>query len=121
MTKDDHHEYEIFMRRALELASHGKGHVSPNPLVGCVIVHEGKIIGEGWHKQYGGPHAEVNAVAAVADKTLLGSSTVFVTLEPCSHFGKTPPCADLLIAEKVQKVVVANLDTNPLVSGEGIR
>lgn len=121
MTKDDHHEYETFMRRALTLASHGKGLVSPNPLVGCVIVHEGKIIGEGWHKHYGGPHAEVNAVANVADKTLLNKSTVFVTLEPCSHFGKTPPCADLLIAEKVQKVVVANLDTNPLVSGEGIR
>jgi len=121
MTKEDHHEYEIFMRRALELASRGKGMVSPNPLVGCVIVHQGKIIGEGWHKQYGGPHAEVNAVAAVEDKTLLSMSTIFVTLEPCSHFGKTPPCADLLIREKVQKVVIANLDTNPLVAGEGIR
>lgn len=112
---------EIFMQRALELATLGRGHVSPNPLVGCVIVHEGVIIGEGWHKKYGEAHAEVNAVHDVADKTLLPHSTVYVTLEPCSHFGKTPPCADMLIAEKVKKVVIANLDSNPLVAGGGMK
>lgn len=121
MAKHDHHEDELFMRRALELAQRGTGYVSPNPLVGCVIVHDNRMIGEGWHKQYGGPHAEVNAVESVADKTLLPQSTVYVTLEPCSHFGKTPPCADMLIREKVKRVVIANLDTNPLVGGEGIR
>ncbi|RAW03506.1 bifunctional diaminohydroxyphosphoribosylaminopyrimidine deaminase/5-amino-6-(5-phosphoribosylamino)uracil reductase RibD [Pseudochryseolinea flava] len=109
------------MRRALELAGRGRGKVSPNPLVGCVIVHDGRIIGEGWHQQYGGPHAEVNAIASVQEKALLTTSTAYVTLEPCSHFGKTPPCADLLIREKIQKVVIANVDINPLVSGAGIR
>lgn len=121
MTKHDHHTDELFMRRALELAQLGKGQVSPNPLVGCVIVHDNRIIGEGWHQQYGGPHAEVNAVNTVKDKSLLKKSTVYVTLEPCSHFGKTPPCADLLIREGVKKVVVSNMDTNPLVGGEGIK
>jgi len=121
MAKHDHHTDELFMRRALELAQLGRGKVSPNPLVGCVIVHNNQIIGEGWHQQYGGPHAEVNAVHAVADKSLLKESTVYVTLEPCSHFGKTPPCSDMLIREAVKKVVVANLDTNPLVGGEGIK
>lgn len=121
MLKHDHHTDELFMRRALELALLGQGSVSPNPLVGCVIVHDNRIIGEGWHKVYGGPHAEVNAVNTVQDRSLLPSSTVYVTLEPCSHFGKTPPCADMLIREKVQKVVIANLDTNPLVGGEGIK
>lgn len=109
------------MQRALELATLGRGHVSPNPLVGSVIVHEGKIIGEGWHRKYGEAHAEVNAVNSVDDKSLLPESTVYVNLEPCSHFGKTPPCADMLIRHKVKKVVVANLDSNPLVSGEGVK
>lgn len=121
MLKHDHHTDEFFMLRALELAHLGTGHVSPNPLVGSVIVHNGKIIGEGWHKKYGEAHAEVNAIASVDDKNLLIESTVYVTLEPCSHFGKTPPCADLLIQHQVKKVFVANLDTNPLVSGNGIR
>lgn len=120
MTKHDHHVDEFFMQRALELAVLGAGRVSPNPLVGSVIVHEGKIIGEGWHQQYGGPHAEVNAVNSVLDKTLLKHSTVYVTLEPCSHFGKTPPCSDMLIGHGVKKVVVANVDTNPVVNGEGL-
>jgi diaminohydroxyphosphoribosylaminopyrimidine deaminase / 5-amino-6-(5-phosphoribosylamino)uracil reductase len=120
MTKHDHHTDEIFMQRAMELALLGSGHVSPNPLVGCLIVNNGKIIGEGWHQQYGGPHAEVNAINAVADKNLLRESTVYVTLEPCSHYGKTPPCADMLINHTVKKVVVANVDPNPLVNGEGI-
>src|SRR5690242_15717701 len=121
MHKHDHHMDELFMQRAMELAVLGRGKVSPNPLVGCVIAHNGKIIGEGWHKKYGESHAEVNAVASVVDKSLLGESTVYVNLEPCSHFGKTPPCADLLIEHKVKKVVIANVDTNPLVGGKGIK
>ncbi|MGA0557557.1 bifunctional diaminohydroxyphosphoribosylaminopyrimidine deaminase/5-amino-6-(5-phosphoribosylamino)uracil reductase RibD [Larkinella sp. VNQ87] len=108
------------MSRALQLACLGRGHVSPNPLVGCVIVYQNRIIGEGWHRQYGGPHAEVNAIRSVADEALLPESTVYVTLEPCSHFGKTPPCADLLIEKRVKKVVVCNDDPNPLVAGRGL-
>ncbi|MBX2897236.1 MAG: bifunctional diaminohydroxyphosphoribosylaminopyrimidine deaminase/5-amino-6-(5-phosphoribosylamino)uracil reductase RibD [Cyclobacteriaceae bacterium] len=111
---------ELYMLRCLELARLGTGSVSPNPLVGCVIVKNEKIIGEGWHRQYGGPHAEVNAVNCVADKSQLAGSTVYVNLEPCSHFGKTPPCADLLISHKVGKVVIANTDTNTLVAGKGL-
>jgi diaminohydroxyphosphoribosylaminopyrimidine deaminase/5-amino-6-(5-phosphoribosylamino)uracil reductase len=121
MIKHDHHIDEVFMRRSLELAELGRGSVSPNPLVGSVIVHNSKIIGEGWHKKFGEPHAEVNAVNSVMDKNLLKESTVYVNLEPCSHMGKTPPCADMLIANGVQKVVIANLDSNPLVAGEGVR
>lgn len=113
--------HELFMQRALELAKLGIGQVSPNPRVGCVIVHQGKIIGEGWHKKFGEAHAEVNAVASVVDKSLLKESTVYVNLEPCSHTGKTPPCADLLIKYNVKKVVIANADTNPLVGGNGIK
>ena len=121
MIKHDHHADELFMRRAFELAAQGVGNVSPNPLVGSVVVNDGKIIGEGWHQKYGEAHAEVNAIASVKDKSLLKESTVYVTLEPCSHFGKTPPCADLLIEHQVKKVVIANLDTNPLVGGNGIK
>jgi diaminohydroxyphosphoribosylaminopyrimidine deaminase/5-amino-6-(5-phosphoribosylamino)uracil reductase len=91
---------ELFMRRALDLAHRGTGYARPNPLVGCVVTHQGRIIGEGYHQCYGGPHAEVNALAAVTDQSLLKRSRVYVTLEPCAHHGKTPPCADLLI-EKV--------------------
>ncbi|WP_299758885.1 bifunctional diaminohydroxyphosphoribosylaminopyrimidine deaminase/5-amino-6-(5-phosphoribosylamino)uracil reductase RibD [uncultured Pontibacter sp.] len=112
---------EKYMRRALELAQLGSGYTSPNPMVGCVVVHEGQIIGEGWHKQYGGSHAEVNAIAAVEDKSLLPKSRVYVTLEPCSHYGKTPPCADLLISHGVKDVVICNTDPNPLVAGRGIK
>jgi diaminohydroxyphosphoribosylaminopyrimidine deaminase / 5-amino-6-(5-phosphoribosylamino)uracil reductase len=112
---------ELFMKRALELAQLGAGHVSPNPLVGCVIVHNDKIIGEGWHQKYGEPHAEVNAVNSVNDKSLLRESTVYVNLEPCTHFGKTPPCADMLIAYNLKRVVIANQDSNPMVSGKGIK
>ncbi len=119
--KADHRQDELFMRRAMQLALLGKGKVSPNPLVGCVIVTDGVIIGEGWHREYGGPHAEVNAINDVSDKTLLTRSTVYVSLEPCSHFGKTPPCADLLISHRAKKVVVANLDSNPLVAGTGVK
>ena len=108
------------MQRALQLARLGAGTVSPNPMVGCVIVHEGKIIGEGYHQKYGDAHAEVNAVNAVSDKSLLSESDIYVTLEPCSHFGKTPPCADLLIKHQVKKVIICNNDPNPLVAGQGI-
>lgn len=109
------------MKRALELARLGVGHVSPNPLVGCVIVHNGLIIGEGWHQKYGEAHAEVNAIESVQDKSVLKDSIVYVNLEPCSHTGKTPPCADLLIKHAVKKVVVSNLDSNPLVAGNGVK
>lgn len=107
------------MARAMELASHGRGLVSPNPLVGCVIVHDGKIIGEGWHQRHGEPHAEVNAINAVADKDLLRDSTMYVTLEPCTHHGRTPPCTDLILGHGIRSVVIANLDSNPNVSGMG--
>jgi diaminohydroxyphosphoribosylaminopyrimidine deaminase / 5-amino-6-(5-phosphoribosylamino)uracil reductase len=120
MTRPTHTD-ELFMQRAFELSLLGRGYVSPNPLVGCVVVHDNKIIGEGWHRKYGEAHAEVNALASVQDKSLLAQSTVYVTLEPCSHFGKTPPCADLLVSNKVKRVVVANLDSNPLVAGQGIK
>lgn len=108
------------MQRGLQLAKLGAGQVSPNPMVGCVIVHQGKIIGEGYHQKYGEAHAEVNAINSVLDKSLLSESIVYVTLEPCSHFGKTPPCADLLIKNKVKKVIICNHDPNPLVAGKGI-
>ena len=109
------------MHRALELAENGIGQVSPNPMVGCVVVYQGKIIGEGWHRKYGQGHAEVNAIASVADKSLLKESTVYVSLEPCSHHGKTPPCASLLVKHQVKEVVICNTDPNPLVAGGGIR
>ena len=99
----------------------GVGYVSPNPLVGCVIVHDGKIMGESWHQQYGQSHAEVNAIEAVVDKSSLKESTLYVNLEPCSHFGKTPPCADLIIKHHIKKVVIANTDPNPLVNGNGLK
>lgn len=108
------------MLRALQLAEIGRGQVSPNPMVGCVIVHNDQIIGEGWHQKYGNWHAEVNAVNSVQDPSKLSESTVYVTLEPCSHFGKTPPCADLLVQHRVKKVVICNDDPFPLVAGKGI-
>lgn len=112
---------EIYMQRALQLASLGMGKVAPNPMVGCVIVYDDTIIGEGWHKEYGKAHAEVNAIDSVSNQDLLPKSTLYVTLEPCSHFGKTPPCADLLISKKVSKVIIACTDSNPLVAGKGIK
>lgn len=113
---------ERYMRRCLKLASRGKGRVEPNPMVGCVIVHRGKVIGEGYHEYFGGPHAEVNAIKSVKknDMSLLSESTLYVNLEPCSHFGKTPPCADLLMKYGIERVVVGALDPNPLVAGKGI-
>lgn len=111
------------MARALQLARAGRGHVSPNPMVGAVIVSaDGRIIGEGWHRRFGQGHAEVNAVASVAedDRPLLHSATIYVTLEPCSHYGKTPPCAKLLIDCGIGRVVIASGDPNPKVSGRGV-
>ncbi len=109
-----------FMRRALELAQLGRTSVSPNPMVGCVIVHNEKIIGEGYHQFYGKSHAEVNAINSVEDKSLLPESTVYVTLEPCAHYGKTPPCSDLLIEKNVNKVVIACQDPFSRVDGKGV-
>jgi diaminohydroxyphosphoribosylaminopyrimidine deaminase / 5-amino-6-(5-phosphoribosylamino)uracil reductase len=120
MKDQHHHPSGVFMQRAMDLALLGLGSVSPNPLVGCVIVVDNKIIGEGYHRKYGEAHAEVNAVNTVADKTMLSRATVYVNLEPCSHYGKTPPCADLLAKHNVKKVVIANVDSNPLVGGKGI-
>lgn len=114
-------KHEDYMRRALELAEMGRGRVSPNPMVGCVIAREDQIIGEGYHQQYGKAHAEVNAVQAVENKELLEGATVYVTLEPCAHYGKTPPCANLLVEKRVGKVFIAAFDTNPLVGGKGIQ
>lgn len=108
------------MQRCLELAVKGLGNVAPNPMVGCVIVCDGEIVAEGYHEFYGGPHAEPNAIKQVGD-AILKKSTLYVTLEPCSHHGKTPPCADLIINKGVKKVVIGNLDSNPLVSGRGIQ
>lgn len=113
----------IYMARALELARHGSLHAHPNPRVGCVIVApDGRIIGEGWHRRCGGPHAEVNAVNSVAesDREFLPESTVYVTLEPCAHYGKTPPCAEMLARLGVRRVVVAMRDPFPKVDGRGI-
>ncbi|OFX57656.1 MAG: riboflavin biosynthesis protein RibD, partial [Bacteroidetes bacterium GWB2_41_8] len=109
-----------FMQRCLELAAKAEGLTYPNPMVGAVIVHEGKIIGEGFHLKAGTPHAEVNAINSVSDKSLLTSSTLYVNLEPCSHFGKTPPCADMIISNSVPRVVIGTTDTSERVSGKGI-
>ena len=111
---------EFFMNRCLELASKGLERVSPNPMVGSVIVYENKIIGEGYHKEYGKEHAEVNAIASVKDKSLLKDSTLYVNLEPCAHFGKTPPCSNLIIEHKIPKVVIGCVDTFSDVNGKGI-
>ncbi len=108
------------MRRALQLAARGQGSVAPNPMVGCVIVQDEQIIAEGWHQRYGEAHAERNAVNQLEDTGRLPGSTVYVTLEPCSHYGKTPPCADLLVEHRVGRVVISNRDPNPLVNGKGI-
>ena len=109
-----------YIQRCIELAKNGEGLVSPNPMVGAVIVRNGKIIGEGWHKQAGLPHAEVNAINSVADQSLLKESTIYVSLEPCSHHGKTPPCSNLIIEKQFKRVVIGCLDSNPMVSGKGI-
>lgn len=111
---------ELFMSRALELALKGGISVAPNPLVGAVIVHKNTIIGEGFHEFYGGPHAEVNAINSVENKSLLPESSIYVTLEPCAHFGKTPPCANLLIEHRLKRVFIAMRDPFSEVDGKGI-
>ena len=112
---------EKYMRRCLELASNGLGYVAPNPLVGCVIVHNDAIIGEGYHRSFGTPHAEINALNAVKDRSLLQDSTLYVNLEPCSHYGKTPPCCEVIIKSGIKHVVLANQDPNKKVNGNGIK
>lgn len=114
-------EDEKYMKRCFDLALKGRGNVSPNPKVGAVIVCEGKIIGEGYHKKYGEAHAEVNAIASVEDKSLLEKSTIYVNLEPCCHWGKTPPCANLIVESKIKRCVISNKDINPKVFGGGIK
>ena len=117
---------ELYMKRCLELAELGIGSVSPNPMVGCVIVHDGNIIGEGYHQKIGEAHAEVNAINAVFTKygedapALLKNATAYVSLEPCAHFGKTPPCADLLVKHQLKKIVIGNTDPFSKVNGKGI-
>lgn len=108
------------MNRAIELAKNAIRSAYPNPAVGCVIVHQNKIIGEGYTSPYGGPHAEVNAIASVKDPSLLIDSELYVTLEPCAHFGKTPPCANLIVSNKIPRVFIGLLDPNPQVAGKGI-
>ncbi len=112
---------EKYMNMCIQLAKEGIGNVSPNPMVGCFIVNNGEIISRGFHEKFGGPHAEVNAINNVEDKSLLKDSTLYVNLEPCAHHGKTPPCADLIIQHKIPKVVIGCIDTFSEVSGKGIK
>jgi diaminohydroxyphosphoribosylaminopyrimidine deaminase / 5-amino-6-(5-phosphoribosylamino)uracil reductase len=115
------HEHESFMRQCLRLARRGAGATSPNPMVGAVVVHRGTVIGRGWHRRFGEAHAEVNAINAVKNPALLRESTLYVNLEPCSHFGKTPPCADLIIEKKIPRVVVGCRDPFKKVAGKGVK
>ena len=110
-----------YIDRCIELASIGLGKVQPNPMVGCVIVHNGIIIGEGYHHQFGVPHAEVNAINNVKNKELLKESTLYVNLEPCVHYGKTPPCTDIILKYNIPNVVVSLIDCYSEVAGKGIR
>ncbi|MHB1922045.1 MAG: bifunctional diaminohydroxyphosphoribosylaminopyrimidine deaminase/5-amino-6-(5-phosphoribosylamino)uracil reductase RibD, partial [Chitinophagaceae bacterium] len=112
----------IFMQRCLDLAILGAGKVAPNPMVGAVLVFEEKIIGEGFHRQFGGPHAEVNCLLDVeeSDREKVRYSTLYVNLEPCSHFGKTPPCTELIIRNEIPKVIIGCEDWNPEVNGQGV-
>jgi len=116
--------HEQFMQRCLQLAEQGAGHVAPNPMVGAVLVHEGKIIGEGYHQKYGEAHAEVNCIHQAAQNgrvNLISQSTLYVSLEPCAHYGKTPPCADLIIKNKIPKVVIGCRDPFTEVNGKGLK
>ena len=112
--------HEKYIKRCITIAKNGLGTTRPNPMVGSVIVHKGKIIGEGFTSVYGGSHAEVNAINSVKDKSVLNEATLYVTLEPCSHFGKTPPCSDLIVKNSIPKVVIGCIDTNKAVAGKGI-
>lgn len=111
---------QIWIRRALQLAAMAEGSTTPNPMVGAVVVHNGIIIGEGYHLRAGTPHAEVHAINSVKDHSLLPDSTIYVSLEPCSHHGRTPPCTDLIISSGIRRVVIGTTDSNPEVSGKGI-
>lgn len=115
--------HQYFMQRCIQLAQDGLGFVAPNPLVGAVLVHGKKIIGEGWHQGFGKAHAEVNCIASVkeTDKKLITESILYVSLEPCNHFGKTPPCSDLILQHGIKKVVIGSGDPNPIVAGKGIK
>lgn len=112
---------EQFIARCINLARNAEGRTYPNPMVGSLIVHNGHIIGEGWHQKAGDSHAEVNAINSVADQDLLKQSTIYVSLEPCSHYGKTPPCSDLIIAKGIKKVVIGSVDPFSEVAGRGIK
>lgn len=112
--------HQKYMKQAINLAIKGYGRVAPNPMVGCVIVYKGKVIGKGYHEKYGEAHAEINAIRSVKNKALLKESTIYVTLEPCAHHGKTPPCADAIIKHGIKNVVIGSIDSNPLVKGKGI-
>lgn len=112
--------HETYIKRCLQIAKNGLGTTRPNPMVGAVIVYNDQIIAEGFTSPYGGPHAEVNAINAVKNQSLLAKSTIYVTLEPCSHFGKTPPCSDLIISHHIPNVVIGCIDDNPEVAGKGI-
>ncbi len=114
-------EETVFMGRCLQLARKGLGTTAPNPMVGCVIAYRGRVIGEGWHYRAGLPHAEVHAISAVSDRALLRESTLYVNLEPCAHYGKTPPCADLIIAHGIPRVVIAVKDPSARAKGRGIQ
>jgi diaminohydroxyphosphoribosylaminopyrimidine deaminase/5-amino-6-(5-phosphoribosylamino)uracil reductase len=109
------------MQRCIDLAKNGLGTTYPNPLVGSVIVYNDKIIGEGWHRKAGEPHAEVNAINSVKNQSLLSQSTIYVSLEPCSHFGKTPPCSELIISKNIPNIVIGTIDPFAQVSGAGIQ
>ena len=113
--------HENYITRCIEIAKNGLGTTRPNPMVGCVIVHNNKIIGEGYTSDYGGSHAEVNTINSVKNKKLLRESTLYVTLEPCSHFGKTPPCSDLIINYKIPSIVIGCIDDNEKVAGKGVK
>ncbi|WP_299103157.1 bifunctional diaminohydroxyphosphoribosylaminopyrimidine deaminase/5-amino-6-(5-phosphoribosylamino)uracil reductase RibD [uncultured Winogradskyella sp.] len=112
--------HETYIKRCLQIAKNGLGITRPNPMVGAVIVYNDQIIAEGFTSTYGGNHAEVNAINAVKDQSLLAKSTIYVTLEPCSHFGKTPPCSDLIVRHNIPNVVIGCIDDNPEVAGKGI-
>jgi len=113
--------HEKYIKRCIQLAQNGLGTTYPNPMVGSVVVYEGEILGEGWHRAAGEPHAEVNAIRSVQNTTLLKKSTIYVSLEPCSHYGKTPPCSDLIIASNIKKVVIGSVDPFAKVAGKGIK
>lgn len=113
--------HETYIKRCIQIAKNGLGNTRPNPMVGSVIVYKNKIIGEGFTSPYGGSHAEVNAINSISNKSLLKEATLYVTLEPCSHFGKTPPCSDLIIKHKIPNVVIGCIDDNKEVAGKGIK